>query len=234
MVMDDIKKMLFEQGAALVGYADLDVLLSDVRENLKFGISFAIALNPVIISGIIGGPTKEYYAEYKRVNKSLNKLGGITSKYLGNLGYRAIPLAATNVGIDPETHSTRLPHKTVATRAGLGWIGKCALLVTEEFGSAIRIASVLTDAELEVEEPVEDSRCDECMYCVEVCPGKAPSGKNWELGMHRDTFFNPSACSRTARELSGRVGIKSTICGMCIVACPWTKKYLRKSGLQCL
>jgi len=40
-----------------------------------------------------------------------------------------------------------MPQKTIATRAGLGWIGKTALLITPQFGSAIRLNSVLTDME---------------------------------------------------------------------------------------
>jgi len=230
--IDDLKKVLLKKGSALIGYANLDVLPPGTRENFQYGISFAVALNPRIIAGIQNGPTKEYYAEYNRANELLNRLGLTTVRFLENLRYRATALAATNVGIDPATHSTKLPHKTVATRAGLGWIGKCALLVTEQYGSAIRIATVLTDAELFVDEPIVSSRCEDCMSCVEVCPGKASSGKNWEIGKHRDSFFNPFVCSKTAKKLAAKAGIDATICGICIAACPWTQKYIKKSVLQ--
>ena len=48
---------------------------------------------------------------------------------------------------------TALPHKTIATRAGIGWIGKSALLVTAKYGSAIRLSSILTDT------PIETASC---------------------------------------------------------------------------
>lgn len=228
-MMHELRKTLLEHGATLVGYANIDVLSPETRGNMPFGISIAVALNPKIIAEIQNGPTKQYFDEYNRVNDLLNKLALTTSQFLEGYGYHAIALAATSVGIDPATHSTRLPHKTVATRAGLGWIGKCALLVTERFGSAVRLTSVLTDAKLRVNKPVESSRCAKCTSCVEICPGKAASGKNWQLGMHRDTFFNPFACREAALEAAGEVGIHETICGVCIAACPWTRKYIRAS-----
>ncbi len=134
-----------------------------------------------------------------------------------------MPFAPTDVGIDDSTLSTRLPHKTTATRAGLGWIGKCALLVTEEFGPAVRLTTVLTDAELRVGEPVTASRCGQCMDCVQACPGRAPSGREWEAGISRDSFFDAFACRRTAREMAAKIGLDESVCGMCIAACPWTK-----------
>ena len=45
-------------------------------------------------------------------------------------------------------------HFGIATRAELGWIGKNCLLVTEKFGSAIRLSSLLTQVPLCCEEPV--------------------------------------------------------------------------------
>jgi len=51
---------------------------------------------------------------------------------------------------------------TVANRAGLGWIGHSAILVTPAFGKAVRLASVLTDAPFICAEPVLESRCGRC------------------------------------------------------------------------
>ncbi len=80
---------------------------------------------------------------------------------------------------------TELPHKTVATRAGLGWIGKCALLVTRQFGSAVRLTSFLTDAELECAVPVTQSACRGCTLCVDTCPAGAVSGRQWSTEVDR-------------------------------------------------
>ena len=227
--MDELKQMLLKRGATLVGYADLTLLSPEARENMPFGISIAVALNPGIVARIQSGPTKEYYAEYRRVNDLLDTLGLAAAQFLENLGQRATPLTRASVSIDPATYSTRLPHKTVATRAGMGWIGKCALLITEQFGSAIRITTVLTETELPAGKPIDTSRCDDCISCVEICPGKAPAGKNWQLGMYRDTFINIFACYEAIRDMTRKVDIDETICGMCIAACPWTRKYIAKS-----
>lgn len=228
-MLDELRTLLQSNGADIVGIADLKEIPADVRDDFPVGISIAVALNPKIISGIKDGPTKQYYKEYERVNRLLDELGHYADEYVQEQGYQAKWFAATWVGIDPRTLSTILPHKTVATRAGLGWIGKCALLITKTYGSAVRITTVLTNAPLPVSKPVDTSLCGECTSCVEVCPGHAPSGKAWEKRLHRDEFYNAFACQETARELlMERVGIRETICGMCIAACPWTQKYIER------
>jgi epoxyqueuosine reductase QueG len=185
-------------------------------------------LNPAIIKKIIHGPTREYLAEYNRVNDLLADLAKGAVNILRDAGYEAIAKAPTNVEIDPATHSTPLPHKTVATRAGLGWIGKNALLTTEMYGSAIRLSTVLTSAKLKPAIPVNRSHCGECAICKDACPGHAPSGINWNIQLYRDVFFNAYECRRAARELAGKAGMDETVCGICIAVCPWTQKYLKQ------
>jgi epoxyqueuosine reductase len=221
-----IKEALLDEGASLVGFADLSEIPADVRHSMRSAVSIAVALDPFIIASIRTGPNQNYYFEYKRVNALLSDLGTYAADMIRDYGCGAIPTAPTNVGIDPNTQSTALPHKTVATRAGLGWIGKCALLVNEEYGSAIRLTTVLTDAELETTIPIDHSCCGDCMVCVNSCPGKAPSGKDWNVNLHRDSFFNPFACRKAARECAAKAGINETICGICISVCPWTIRYI--------
>jgi epoxyqueuosine reductase QueG len=225
----EIRTILAGKGASLVGFADLNQVPADVRDSMRFAVSMAVALDAGIISNIRDGPTDEYFSEYRKANALLSGLGKLTCRIIRDLGYQAISKKPTHAGIDPKTQSTALPHKTVATRAGLGWIGKCALLVTNEYGSAIRISTVLTDAPLEVSVPVDDSACGDCVLCVESCPGKAPSGKNWELGLHRDSFFDVFACERAARACgNAKLGLDDTICGLCIPICPWTEGYIKR------
>jgi epoxyqueuosine reductase len=230
MINDDLKNLLQSKGADLVGFADLQEIAPDIRDNFPFGVSIGVALNPDIIAGIQDGPNQQYYEEYQRANHLLDTLGSRAAQFLEQRGHKASSFAATNVGIDPHTLSTRLPHKTTATRAGLGWIGKCALLITQEFGSAVRLTTVLTDAYLPTGEPVNTSQCGECTACVDICPGQAVSGKHWQARVPRESLYNAFTCRNTAREYEKRrKGIHDSICGICIAACPWTRKYLERA-----
>jgi len=225
-----LREMLSGRGAAWVGFADLAPVPAEARADLPRGLSLALALNPRIVAGIADGPTDEYYEEYRRLNAALNVLAEDAAGLLRGLGHRARPIPATLDVIDRATLWTALPHKTVATLAGLGWIGKCALLVSERFGSAIRMVSVLTDAPLPTGQPVQTSRCGDCTRCRDICPGGAPTGRLWHVGMTRGEFFDAFACCRAAAEQANARGFKHTICGRCIAACPWTKKYLARSN----
>ncbi len=63
---DELGDLLCSKGADMVGVADLRSIAPDIRYDLPFGISIAVALNPKIVSGILNGPTKEYHAEYEQ------------------------------------------------------------------------------------------------------------------------------------------------------------------------
>ena len=227
---DELKTLLRTNGANIVGFADLRSVTPDIRDGFPYGVSIAVALSPQIVSEIQDGPNRRYYAEYERANRLLDSLGYRAAGFLEERGRRARCFPATNFEIDPETLSTRLPHKTVATRAGLGWIGKCALLITGAFGSAVRLTSVLTDAQLPAGEVIDISRCGDCRACVDICPSQAPSGIEWQVNLHRDSFFDPFACRRAAQEWEvRRKGVRDNICGMCIAACPWTQNYIKNN-----
>ena len=225
-ISEALCRRLTGERASLVGYADLRPLPAQVRQSLPFAVSIAVGLDPSIVAGVLSGPTRAYYAEYKRANLALGRLAKVAIQELRGAGYQAVPTAPTGVEVDPATQSTPLPHKTVATRAGLGWIGKCALLITPGYGSAVRLTSVLTDAPLGVGVPVERSRCGDCDLCVRRCPVGAPSGSEWDVHTHRDAFLDVFACRNAARARAAALGIQETICGICIAACPWTQRYI--------
>ncbi len=231
-MLDELRNHLTAAGAALVGCADLRSLPKEIREDLPRGVSIGAALDPAIVRGITAGPTLQYAAEYRRVNDLLGNLTRLAADFLTQCGYRAVARAVTVDTLDYDTLATPLPHKTVATLAGLGWVGKCALLITKNFGSAVRLGSVLTDAPLPPGEPVTAGRCGKCTDCVEACPASAPSGRQWQQGMSRADFFDAFACCRRAEELARNAGIAETICGVCIAACPHTQRCLKGDGVE--
>jgi epoxyqueuosine reductase len=231
--MDDLsaslKESLLSRGASLVGFADISALPPDSRHSLPYAVSIATALDASVIAGILNGPTPQYYAEMGRVNRLLVDLGRYSAGVLRKNGFAAISLEIQRKDIDWGILSVPLPVKTVATRAGLGWIGKCATLVTREYGNAVRLFTVLTDARLDVGTPIDVSHCADCEACVKACPAHAPSGKPWDVNMNRDDFYDAFACRKMAEESCAKIGIDARLCGICIAACPWTQQYLKKS-----
>jgi len=226
-ISKDLKEKLLSKGASVVGYADLSCLPRENTKGYNYGILIGVCIKPEVLLGITNGPTLEYYEEYKRLNRILNELDEYAAEILKDKGFSAYPKVLSNVEIDEKTRRTELPHKTVATRAGVGWIGKCALLVTEQFGSAIRISSVLTDASLETGIPITKSKCGDCLECKKACPAGAVSGENWDVNKDRDDFYNAFDCRKTARERTYKIGLAESLCGLCILKCPWTERYLR-------
>lgn len=228
--MDITAELLYklsESGADLAGVGDLTALPEAQRLGLPYGIAVAIKYPAWVIRGIADGPTRDYFDHYHLLNDQLDALVTLCAQWLTDAGYRAVAQTRSFVQQSETDYSTVLPHKTVATRAGLGWIGKCALLVTREFGSAVRISSLLTDAPLMPSDPVDASLCGGCAVCTQSCPAEAVSGTEWSPGLPRDAFYNARRCRETAREISAnRLNETITLCGKCIEVCPHTRRYL--------
>lgn len=228
-LLHELDRLLRPRGLGILRCADLESLPADVRQAFPRGISLAVPLDPDIISEIASGPTPAYAAEYRRANALLEELGEICARHLREKGFRAVPTRPTLHLPDAHPLTTPLPHKTVATRSGIGWIGKSALLITDDFGAAIRFTSVLTDAPLPTRKPIDQSRCGTCRACVDACPALAIKGTEWKLGLERDSLFDARACRRQARAFAKQVDIDHPLCGICIAACPYTHRYLMVS-----
>jgi epoxyqueuosine reductase QueG len=116
---------------------------------------------------------------------------------------------------DLKTKTSVLPHKTIGAMAGLGWIGKHSLLVTDEFACAFCMCSVLTNVPLQTIPNNEmKPKCGSCDICRAVCPEGALTGTNWSKITQRDELVNVFSC---------------TLCLKCLAHCPWTQAYVKKS-----
>jgi len=215
---ETLREYIKERGATLVGFADVSELPERERCGLPRGVVVAIKYEKDEIRGIAERPTAQYHAAYQRINTQLDALVRDCEEWLQRNGFAAVARTLDFVGATETEHASEFPHKTIARLAGLGWIGKSALLVTEEYGSMIRISTVMTDAPLDVGTPTNESRCGDCMACTNACPAGAVQGKNWTLGCERDEIFDAVKCRKTARELSDEYisPTAGTICGKCI------------------
>lgn len=221
----EFKQLLLEEGASLVGFGDMTGV-----ENAKYpvGVSVALAVPPRIVRDLLTAPTMEYYDMYHAYNQKLNAIVMAGESFLKERGYRAWAQTTDRVQVNQQ-HRSALPHKTVATRAGLGWIGKNGLLVTPQYGSAMRISSLLTDAPLACSEAIVHSRCEACDICVRHCPAQALKGALWEAGMERSLIVDVDSCYQKQLEIMKReTGIETDLCGKCFAVCPFTQEYLRR------
>ncbi len=218
-MMGSLLKEIATFGASLMGFADTKDTAPWPR-----AISIALALDPITLKGMKTGPTPEYYKEYLRANTTLNEIAQKIERLLLGAGYEAEAFPATIVDSNPEYERTlrvAFQHKTAATRAGLGFIGKSGLLITPDFGPRIRLVTVFTDLPFPTGQPILEGRCGGCRLCVEACPARAIKGREWREGMAREELLDAHACCREAKRLlKARVGADEAVCGICVAVCP--------------
>jgi len=184
-------------------------------------ISMLMRVDQLVVRGLRHGPTEDYHEEYLRLNLALDDATGTLVDVLRVHGHAAERVVATGGGDSSNGHR-HFPHKTAATSAGLGWIGKTALFVSPRFGPAVRLATVFTDLHLPVGDAIVESRCEDCRACVDACPAGCGRDVQWRAGMARDELFDVAACRRQMT-LFGNVDAQ--ICGICIAACPFTRPH---------
>ncbi len=198
-----------------MGFADLVGMAE-----LPRAVAIAVRYAPSAITDPDNMPNPAFALEYQRLDVRLTQIARRIARRLEEAGHRTIADPAPRSDTDRTNLIAPFQHKTAATRSGLGWIGKCALLVTEELGPGVRLATVLTDAPLVVGDPITKSRCGDCSSCVEACPGGAVNGESWYPGRPREEFYDAAACRRTCRERERARGITRGGCGVCMAVCP--------------
>jgi len=232
MITEIIKKNLTPPEEYIFGFADLHGLIDKKFEGFNYGISIGKRLDDKIIDKIKDGPTLQYFNYYNFINSILAELTLSVHSDLKSIGIDSIIIEPTIIAeskINDEhylrTLSADISHKMVATRAGLGWIGKTDLFISREFGPRLRLVSILLTQRPPLDAaPVDKSECGKCTICVVKCPAKAASGNLWHSGIHRDEFFNAHACRQKCSELAkNRLNTDHRICGICVAVCPISK-----------
>jgi len=214
-----VEETLAGRDIALLGFADLSEIDVDARRGFPYGVCFAMALT--VLPSMSEEASIAYYDEYRRVSAQLKEASAFLTEQIQLRGYNALSL--WRLDLQDENFRTPLPFKTLATRAGLGWIGKSAALITKEYGNAIRLGGVLTDMPLETGTPVNESLCGSCDACVKHCPGRAIQGNLWDIRTDRDDLLDAQACKRAVIERGRALGKAEGTCGICIAVCPWTR-----------
>ncbi|MHC4593374.1 MAG: tRNA epoxyqueuosine(34) reductase QueG [Planctomycetota bacterium] len=128
--------------------------------------------------------------------------------------------------------SVPLAERTLAARAGLGFIGKNHMLINPKLGGQIFLGEVITTLKLQTDKPIgfdsEQSglitaKCANCDRCINACPTGA---------LREDGQFDANKCisyltmeykGQIPSELAEKIGDRLFGCDECVLACPWQR-----------
>ena len=206
--------------------ADFTTPPDDAGRPFPRAFAWVLPMNPQIMGGIKDGPTREYADDYSRVNKRINEQAAALTQELRSRGFQARPLAASE-RTDKDNIKGDFPHKTAATRAGIGWVGRHCQLVTRPYGSWVRLGTVFTDMDLVCGKPLQRHYCGRCHLCVETCPAKALQGNGWYPGIDREKLVNVKQCDKWKKTHYYQYH-RGHNCGICSAVCPYGTRLLRQ------
>ena len=214
------ENFLFNEGAALAGGCELGFTPLPSQPHLRYAFSFAVKLSDAVLKTIENAPSFMYFQHYRAANTLLDSIAFKLSMEIEKSGFHAFPIAASQSLGKQNPYEGLVPHKTVAALSGLGFVGKSGLFLTEEFGSKIRLATVLTDMPLKSTRPIIENGCGACNACKNACPAGAIYGELPTKNGERN--FDAEKCSRYMKEHFQDVG-RGSVCGICIKVCPKNK-----------
>ena len=223
----EIKGKIKNLGADLVGVADTEPLKQlrldppDLLDSFQRAVSIAVRLPKALFEQISDRPTPLYASAYQSANRILDEIAFQAANLLQRDGFNGLPIPASQV-LDRENWYGAITHKAVGRIAGLGWQGKSLLLVNPDYGPRIRLATVLTDAPLNPDGPIENL-CGDCTQCRDACPVGAIKGVGTKDGYEtREEALYFSRCvEKLVGEFSELPNVGSAICGICIKVCPF-------------
>ena len=221
-----IAQITATHGCTLYGYADLEGITPGKLARFHRGISFVFQMEPWVMDQLADGPTDAYSVLYSQVNLRIDALTAEVVRAVEAAGYQAWAVSSSS-RTDTVNICGDFQHKTAATRAGLGWVGKNCQLLTRPWGPWVRLGTVMTDAPFDPDRPIEKALCGKCTRCVEACPAGALQGGIWIPGVERDVILDARACDnyKKAHFFKFHGGHN---CGICTQACPVGQKVLRK------
>lgn len=182
------------------------------------------SVHPGLAPGVSHAPVTGKVAQY-----------AWSSDYHAVLGERLERLATTIRELMPGA-TTRcyvdagpVPERELAQLAGLGWIGKNMMLINPEIGSFTFIGVVLTDAELEPDQPFDSDRCGTCTRCLDACPTQAfvgPRDLDARACISYLTIEHRGDFTKTER---AQIGDWVFGCDVCQDVCPWNVSFARET-----
>jgi epoxyqueuosine reductase len=106
----------------------------------------------------------------------------------------------------------------------LGWIGRNGNMITKQSGSFFFIATLITDLELEYDDPFARDYCGNCNRCVDACPTDAILPDKTINGSKCISYFTIELKEELIpEEQKGKFQNWMFGCDICQDVCPWNR-----------
>lgn len=205
-------------------HADMDWILRTRRERQDVQLKLPGARSVVVLArnyyaprpepeGLIGRVSR--YAWGRDYHRVLKKPVRSLQRYLDSLEAGATSYSSIDSGPVLE--------RTWAQRAGVGWIGKNALVIRRELGSWFFLSVVLTTVELSPDPPAIDY-CGSCRLCLDACPTEAivsPRVVDSHKCISYQTIENRGEVPAV---IQSKMGDWAFGCDICQDVCPWNRR----------
>lgn len=172
-----------------------------------------------------------YYPSQKQSNKAPK-----ISKYAWGQDYHSVIRGKLNLLITSLKNeigdiqgrgfvdSAPVLERTWAQRSGSGWIGKNGNLITKQSGSFFFIATLITDLELEYDDPFAKDYCGTCTRCIDACPTDAILPDKVIDGSKCISYFTIELKeAMIPDEMKGKFDDWAFGCDTCQDVCPWNR-----------
>ncbi len=114
--------------------------------------------------------------------------------------------------------------RTWAQKSGLGWVGKNGNLITKQSGSFFFIATLITDLELNYDDPFAKDFCGSCTKCIDACPTEAIQPNKVINGSKCISYFTIELKDEIIpEEMKGKFRNWMFGCDVCQDVCPWNR-----------
>ena len=190
-------------------------LWAGAKSAIALGMSYAPASDPMVLAGETERGRISVYAQGGDYHKTVKKALKALARFI-------VERSPSELKVFVDT--APVMEKPLAQAAGIGWQGKHTNLVSREHGSWLFLGVILTELELEPDDPATDGvHCGTCMRCLDACPTEAIGPSHRIDARKCISYLTIEHDGPIPIELREAIGNHIYGCDDCLAVCPWNR-----------